>query len=132
MEDGWRGQPVVRQLRHSLPRDSALLTASGQDPAPAFGDLGAERREGATICRHRVVVEVAFDDPPQPFTLDGNRLVHAPPQRLLDLLELGPHAVAPDFPVDQEFTLAGFAADEGEAQEVEGLRLTKPTPLAVE
>jgi len=29
-----------------------------------------------------------------------------------------------------EFTRAGLAADEGEAQEVEGLRLTEPTSLA--
>jgi hypothetical protein len=33
-------------------------------------------------------------------------------------------------PFDLEFVLASLAADEGEAQEVEGLRLAKPTPLA--
>jgi hypothetical protein len=31
---------------------------------------------------------------------------------------------------DLEFALAGFAADEGEAQEVEGLRFAEPAPLA--
>jgi hypothetical protein len=34
------------------------------------------------------------------------------------------------FPFDLEFVLASFAADEGEAQEVEGLRLAKPAPVA--
>jgi len=34
-------------------------------------------------------------------------------------------------PLDQEEALARFAADEGEAQEVEGLRFTQAPPLAV-
>jgi hypothetical protein len=56
--------------------------------------------------------------------------VHAPPHLLFDCLELRPHAVPPGFPFDLEFTLASFAADEGEAQEVEGLRLAVLAALA--
>jgi hypothetical protein len=41
------------------------------------------------------------------------------------------HAVAPALPVDQELAVTGLAADEGEAQEVEGLRFAEPTLLAI-
>jgi hypothetical protein len=40
------------------------------------------------------------------------------------------HAVPPGLPLNLEFTRTGLAADEGEAQEVEGRRLAKPAPLA--
>ena len=40
-------------------------------------------------------------------------------------------AVAPGFPFDEELAATRLAADEGEAQEVEGLRLAEPAPLAV-
>jgi hypothetical protein len=56
--------------------------------------------------------------------------VHAPPHLLFDHLELRPHAVRSGLPFDLEFTGAGFATNEGEAQEVEGLRFAEPTPLA--
>jgi hypothetical protein len=59
-----------------------------------------------------------------------DRLVHSPSQFLLDGLELGPHSVAPGFPHDEELALTVVRADKGEAQEVEGLRLAKPTPRA--
>ena len=44
-------------------------------------------------------------------------------KRWLDLLELGSHAVAAGPPFDQEAAPTALAADEGEAQEVEGLAL---------
>ena len=90
----------------------------------------AERAECAIVGRHGVVGEEAANDLPQPFPLFGDRLMHAPSQLLLDLLELRPHAVAPGLPLEQEVARAGFAADEGEAQEVEGLRFAEPALLA--
>ena len=83
--------------------------------------------ECRTVGRHCVVVEVAGNDLPQPFPLLRDRLMHAPSQLLLDLPKLRPHAVAPGLPLDEELALAGLAADEGEAQEVEGLRFAEPT-----
>src|SRR5439155_24148622 len=81
--------------------------------------------------RHGMIVVVAFDDLPQPFPLDRDRLVPALPQLLLDGLQLRPHAVSPGFPLEEEFAPTRLATDKGEAQEVEGLRLTRPAPLAV-
>ena len=89
-----------------------------------------EHVQCTSVGRHCVVVEVAVDDVPQPFPLNGDRLVHAPPHLLFDHLELRSHAVRPGLPSDLEFTRACLAADESEAQEVEGLRLAEPTPLA--
>ena len=89
-----------------------------------------EDREGATIGRHRMVVEVAADDRSQPLSLKGDCLMSSPSQLLLDFLEFRPHAVASGLPVKQEAALERLAADEGESQEVEGFRLTEPAPFA--
>ena len=56
--------------------------------------------------------------------------MNASSQFLFDGLQLRSHTVAPGFPFDLEFTSPRLAADEGEAQEVESLRLAEPAPLA--
>ena len=89
-----------------------------------------EHMQCTSIGWHCVVVEVAVDDVPQPFPLCGDRLVHAPPHFLFDHLELRSHAVPSGLPFDLEFSRTGFAADEGEAQELEGLRFAELSPLA--
>src|SRR5260370_19620370 len=83
------------------------------------------------LVRHGVIVEVAAHDLSQPFALRRYRLVHALSKRLLDFLELGPHAVGPALPVDQEVACARFAAYEREAEEVEGFRFADAAPLSV-
>ena len=88
-----------------------------------------KRGQCRTVCRHRVIVEVAGDDLLQPLSLCGNRLMHTPPQFLFDGLQLCPHAIPSGLPFDLEFIPASFAADEDEAQEGEGLRLAKPCLL---
>ena len=55
--------------------------------------------------------------------------MHPPSQLLLDFLELDPHAVTPGLPFDQEATPARFAADEGEAEEIEGFRFVSVITL---
>src|SRR6266481_8059753 len=54
--------------------------------------------------------------------------MHAPPHLLLHCSQLRPHAIAPSLPFELEDTLAGFATDEGEAQEAKALRFAKPAP----
>jgi hypothetical protein len=77
-----------------------------------------------------MIVEVALDYIPQPLSLIRDWLMHAPPQFRFDHLELRPHAVCAGFPFNLELARASLPADEGEAQEVEGLRFAEPTPLA--
>ncbi len=77
-----------------------------------------------------MVREESSDYLRQPAPLLGDRLVHPPPQLLLDLPELGPHTVPPGFPLEQKRAPAATAADEGEPQKIEGFRFTEPSPLA--
>jgi len=98
---------------------------------PEFGDEEAECSQRLIVGRHGMVVEVALDDLSQPFPLDRDRLVPALPQLLFDGLQLRPHAVSPGFPLEEELAPTRLATDKSEAQEVEGLRLAEPAPLAV-
>jgi hypothetical protein len=99
-----------------------------QRAPPDVGDTVQEHDQCTGVGRHCVVVEVAANDPPQPFPLLRDWLMHAPPHLLFDHLELRPHAVPSALPLKLELACSGFAADEGEAQEVEGLRFAEPTP----
>src|SRR5882724_6117843 len=130
MEDDWFREPGVHQVRHPSPCEPILLAATPQRAPPEIGDMMPEHMQCMSVGWHCVVVEVATDNGPQPLSLLGDRLVHAPPQFRFDHLELRVHAVPPGLPFDLEFPRAGPAADEGEAQEVEGLRLAEPAPLA--
>jgi hypothetical protein len=120
------GKPKVGQFGHPCPRDPSLLAASSKRAPPQVGDVVSEDGHCPSIRRHRVIVEVAVDHKPQPLSLIRNWLVHAPPQLLFYHLELRSHAVSPGFPFDLELARASFPADEGEAQEVEGLRFAEP------
>src|SRR3954468_6766333 len=71
MKDSQLWEPVVRQLRHSSPGETAFLTASAECPAPAFGDLGSKGSQLIPVGWDCVVVEEAGDDLLQPFTLFG-------------------------------------------------------------
>src|SRR5262249_36702850 len=86
--------------------------------------------EGAYLARVRgngVIGEKASDDLRQPTPLHGDRLVHAPPQLLLDFLELRSHAVTPGMALQLEPTAARAPGYVGKAQEVEGLRFAEAT-----
>src|SRR3974377_1090956 len=128
VEDDRFWEPGVPQLRHPCPGEPILVAATPQRAPPKVGDMVPEHVQCARVGRHCVVVEVAADDPSQPPPLLGDRRVHAPSQRLLDLPQLRPHTVPSGLPLKLEFARAGLAADEGEAQEVEGLRLANAPP----
>ena len=130
MKDARFWEPVVGQLHHRLPCRAILLTAPLECAPPEIGDMVTECHDGPTVGRNRVVIEEAGDDLLEPFALLGSGIVHAPSQFLLDFPKLGPHTVAAAVPQDEELADACLAADEGEAQEVEGLRFSKPALLA--
>src|ERR1700730_3013776 len=121
----WR-EPAVHQPCDLLPTHAVFLTAPPQRTSPEFRDEEAEGRQHRTVGWHGVIVEVSADDAREPLPLFGDWLMHAQSQSLLDILELRPHTVASALPRDQELASACFAADEGEAQEVEGFRFAKP------
>src|ERR1700726_1772297 len=131
MKDTRRGKPAAGQFRHPIPREAVLLAAPPKPSSPEIGHILPEGRERSTICGYRIIDEVACNDLPQPVSLFWDSLVHSLPQLRLDFLELRPHAVAPGLPLKLEDSPSRFAADEGEAQESEGLRTTDAAFLAV-
>src|SRR5260370_14769452 len=90
-----------------------------------------EGREAPAIGRARVVGEVASHALPQPFPLLWNRLMHSTQYLRLNVPQLSPHAVASGLPLNLEVAAATSTTDEGEAQEREGLRLSKPAQLSL-
>jgi hypothetical protein len=74
VKDARFGQPVVGQPRDPLPGHAVFLTAPPKRSLPEFGDEESECGQRPTVGRHGVIVEVAFDDLPQPFALDRDRL----------------------------------------------------------
>src|SRR5206468_2827272 len=131
MQDFRLWEPRIRELLHALPAEGLSLAAPPQRPPPISDHLVVEALNRPTIGRHGVIVEVPTYNLPHPFSLYWDGLVHAPPQLLLDGLHLCPHPIATRLPFDQEPASPRLAADEGEAEEVEGLRLAEPAPLAV-
>ena len=86
----------------------------------------AEGHEGTAVRWHRMISKVAVDHLRQPAPLDGDRLMHAPPQRVLDPPQGRPHAVGTTLPLELEGAPAGSPADVGEPQEAERLRFAEP------
>src|SRR6266581_2776666 len=125
------GQPVIGDPLHPLPGRAVLLAASAKRLPPEADDDVAEAAECMAVGRHGVVVEPAGDDLPQPAPLFGYRLMPASPEFLLERTQLGAHPVAPRLPLEQEAAASGAAANMREPQEVEGLRLAQPAPLAI-
>jgi hypothetical protein len=113
-------EPIFGQLRNLLPSRAVFLTAPPERSLPKFGDEEAECGQRLIVGRHGIIVEVALDDLSQPFPLNRDRLMPAPPRLLLDGWQLRPHAVAPGFPFEKELAPTRLATDKSEAQEVEG------------
>src|SRR4051812_22213966 len=131
MKDPGLGEKLVGHFQDPLPRRSVLLTAAPERTPPQADDMEPEGSECLDVGRHRVIGEIAGDDLLQPLPLIRDRLVHSSPQFLRDLLEFRRLAVAAGFPVDPEVAPSRGAADEGETEESEGLRLAEAAPLAV-
>src|SRR5215472_17004667 len=130
MKDARRGKPISDQLRHAIPCESAFLAAPPERAPPEIGHIVPERRERPAIGRDRIVSEVTSHDLPQPFPLLGDRLMHSTQELRLNVPQLAPHAVASGLPLKLEGAAARSTTDEGEAQEREGFRFSKPAPLA--
>src|SRR5712672_2206326 len=124
MKDARRGEPIGDQLRHAFPCEPIFLTAPPERSSPEIGHIMPERRERPTVCRDRMVGEVASHDLPQPFPLLWDRLMHSTPYAGLNVRHLSPHAVASDLPLKLAVAATISTADEGEAQEREGFRLS--------
>ena len=130
MQDADLGQKVVSQLRDPRPGGPIFLAAPFERTSPEIGDPETELVQCPNVSRHRVVSQEASDDLPQPLPLFGNGVMPSLSNLLLNFLELSPQTVASGLPFDQEATVAACTANEGEPEEVEGLRFSEPAPSA--
>src|SRR5687767_10712091 len=94
MQDTLGGNPTVNQRLQSPPVQAGLLTAQTELPPPEPDDPSPEGTESTHIARHRVVVEVALHDRPQPLTYPCNGLMPALAQLLMQRFQLGRHPLA--------------------------------------
>src|SRR5262249_42831244 len=78
MEDARFREPILDQPHDPFHRRPIFLASPPQRAPPEMGDMEMERGQPRSICRHRVIVEVAGDDLLQPLPLLGNRLMHPP------------------------------------------------------
>src|SRR5271157_1993505 len=131
MKDFRFREEVLGQVLHPSPGGIIRLTAPPERSKPKPDHLMPELAEHRIIGGHGVVGEETFNNLRQPASLFGDRPVHPLPQLYLDLLEFGPHAVPPGFPLEQKRAPAAATADEGEPQEIEGFRFAKPALLSI-
>src|SRR3954453_16326178 len=108
------GEPGIGHLRHPRPCEPVFLAAPPQRAPPQVGHVVAEGHDGTAVRWHRMITKVAADHLPQPAPLDGDRLMHTPPQRVLDPPQGRPHAVGATVPLELEGAPAGPPADVGE------------------
>ena len=121
-------EPVVRDLLNPVPLSFILLTASPKRTPPEIDHVVTERTQGPSVGRYSVIIKETVHDLHKPLPLQGNRPMHSSSHLFLNVPEFCLHSIAARFAHQQELAAAGLAADESEAQEVEGLRFTKPAP----
>src|SRR5262249_32821066 len=71
MEDARFREPILDQPHDPFHRRPIFLASPPQRAPPEMGDMEMERGQPRSICRHRVIVEVAGDDLLQPLPLLG-------------------------------------------------------------
>jgi hypothetical protein len=120
-------KPVGGQTVHPLPRETILLATPTQRVQPDAFHMIGECPQCSAVGWHCMVGEETSDHLLDPTPLLGDWTMHSPSQLLLDLPERRLHAIAPCDPLHEELPTAIAFADEGEAEEVEGLRLAEPS-----
>ena len=118
VKDPWFGEPVVDKLRCPPPLETILLASSPERFHPKALNVVEECTKHPSVGRDRMVGKVASDDLSQPSPLFRDRLVSTSSQFPLDLFELGPQAIAPGLPSDDEIPKATATAYQGEAQKM--------------
>src|SRR5262249_10384747 len=106
-------------------RPTCASAATRSDPS-GYAAAVVECFQRSPVRWHCVVGEKASDHLLDPRPLLGDWLMHPPSQLLLDLPERCPHAIAPCDPLHEELPTVVAFADEGKAEEIEGLRLSEP------
>ena len=131
MKDALGWKPAIRQAVDGGPRGLVPLTPAAQRAQPVPENDTTELTHCSAVGRHGVIGEVATHDLPEPGALLSQWRMPVLPERISDLSQLGPHAVASRASAQLEASCPGSRADMREAQEVERLRFAKAAPCAV-
>src|ERR1700739_3331120 len=131
MKNSRAGQPVIGDFPCPFPCGLVSLAALFKCAPPEFSHTVSEHHEGRHICRHSMVGKETPDHLLKPLPLLGNGMVSSLAQLLLDFPKFRTAAVALGLPFKLENSPAGFAADQREAQKIEGLRFAETALLAV-
>ena len=87
-------EPSLGQHESARPVDPVFLAPSANGTPPESKHPIAEHSQTREVSRYRVVVEVALDDRLEPLSGLGHGIVHALAELLLNLSQLGSHALA--------------------------------------
>ncbi len=105
MADMGRRQPAVDEPLHSLPLDATMLASSAQRSMPQVAHGETKVGQGMPVARHSEVPDMPTHNGLQPLANFRNRVMHAPPQLDLHLLQFGLHALANRLPKHQKPSL---------------------------
>ena len=126
---GW-WYPLVEDRSELLPLLLGALAATNQNGMPQPIDASLEEAQLIDVARDSMVLVVAGDHTPKPYTDLTGAIMLTASELSLDDLELRNHALLRSDPPDGEgLGLVALSTEVGEAQEVEGLRFPFPTPL---
>src|SRR6266404_3840697 len=87
-------EPALGQDESARPVDPVFLAPAANGTPPESKHPIAEHAQTREVARYRVVVEVALDDRLEPLSGLGHGIVHALTELLLNLSQLGSHALA--------------------------------------
>jgi hypothetical protein len=125
-------EPLGCETLQERPCHPASLTATSNYTQPPLADLEPKTPETGEIAGYSVIVEVSLHHTPQPSPNLRQRVVHAPPQGGLHLLQLGEKSLPDSFAQHEELSiLPGSPANVRKPQEVERLRLALTPSLSV-
>src|SRR3569833_1618183 len=91
----------------------------------------AERGQTLSVGRHCVICEVSTHHLTQPLPLLRDRFVHPQPKFNLESFQLRAHPIPTCLPPELEVAGMGSPGDVPEAQKVERLQFTQPTPDSI-
>jgi len=94
MEHSWLRNPSLSQIEDARPRDPAFLAPSAKSSPPERKHPIPKHAQTREVSWYRVVVEVALHDRLEPLSGLGHGIVHALAELLLNLSQLGSHALA--------------------------------------
>src|SRR5579863_2158383 len=132
MQDLRTRNPAIDQRPEPFPSHPAPLTPPPKRAVPAPDHLSPKAVETIHIAGHRVVVEVALYDRPQPLPDLAHWLMPASPKHLRQLIELDRESLGDGLPLDDEpARLPSLPTDMGETQKTEHFRLALAPLLPV-